>query len=153
VRPDLTRRRLLTAGATLGLTATAGCAGVLGSDARAASVHRLLVENRTGSPHTVHLQLLDDGDLAYWRSVDVPVSTPEADVVTGTALAPGFPTGSGQFTLRARLDDEPDWRRIDFGDTSVPDGACFELVVTVEDSDTLGFLSSVDEAVCDKPSG
>jgi len=123
-----------------------------GNDSEPASVHRLLIENRTPENHTVHLQLLDSGEVSYWRSVEVPVTDADSDIVTGVKLAPGFPQPPGEYTLLARLDDNSDWRHIDYSNTSVPEDACFEIVVTVEDSTTLGFLSSTDVAVCGKQS-
>jgi hypothetical protein len=133
----------------------AGCSGIFGSgggESEPASVHRLLVENHTPENHTVHLQLLDTGEVSYWRSVKVPVTNADGEIITGTKLAPGFPQPPGEYTLLARLDDKSNWRDIDYSTTSVPGDACFEIVVTVEDSTTLGFLSSIDEAVCDKRS-
>lgn len=159
----LTRRRLLGAGVGGSVAALAGCSSALGSDTEPASIHRLLVENHTTAEHTVHLQLLDGGEVSYWCSVRVPVTADEPVieahdeeendvVITGTKLAPGFPLAAGEYTLLARLDADADWRRVDFTDVSVLDGTCLEIVVTIEDETTLGFLQSVDEAVCGKQS-
>jgi hypothetical protein len=147
----LTRRRLLAAGAVTSTTAFAGCSGVLGGspDPSPEPIHSLLVENWTASEHTVHLQLLDAGELSYWRSVDVPVTDSDSETITGVKYSPGFPRPPGEYAVRARLDDHTDWKRSDFTDVSVPEEACFEISVQVLDGETLQFMKTTDAAACE----
>jgi len=142
------RRRVLTAAAG-SLAALAGCASVLGSekDTPTAPIYRLTVANETQAPQTVHLQLLDGEDLVYWRAVTVGAPNPDA-FTTGIALAPGFPLEPGSYTLRARLDGREEWRTLEYTDVTVDDDQCFGIVVNVVSATQLGFLSSVDAAVC-----
>ena len=108
---QVTRRVFVTVGALVGLNSLSGCSQLsLGESP--SKLGRIQVENRDDSPHTVHLLVERDGDIVYWQSFALEATTENDRGQTvrdiRTVSRSEWGDTRGDYTVRARLDDETD---------------------------------------------
>ena len=147
---DTTRRHALRAGA-LSLAALAGCSALAGNDTgRQPEVVSLSVGNLQSQPVTVDVQLSLDGEVVFWRLVDVE----SARVVDGTLAAgavsfapPAFPERSGEWRLRARVPSSGEQSTLAIDDSTY-DGACLRVNVDVQEDGHLALHAGQRDESC-----
>ena len=115
------RRSLLAAVGTLGVTSLAGCGSVLPRSH--VSLGCVAVSNRHAEPHTVRLRIDRNGEVVH-ESIHALAAAREAGGsvdMDSAAVAPTWPR-SGRFVIRTRLDDEL-WTETVVDDLTSPNGS------------------------------
>lgn len=128
---SLLRRDLLTClGGLSFATILAGCQAVEGT----AKTRLELVEvlNEREEPQTVYLLIENRGDPVYQSSFELdPLKRRDNGVITaGSIVLEGeWPSTPGQFTINARLNEDPSWYSLDL--TNI-DGDCTTVRARIE---------------------
>jgi len=93
----MNRRSVLQLGGLALAGSVAGCSALSSDSPDTVRVSEVEVRNRVGSPVDVSLLLVDDGELAYWRTKSVPISPDPA------ATFDDLPDAAGEYTLHAQV--------------------------------------------------
>lgn len=135
---QVTRRRAISMGATVGTGLLAGCATVLGeTEAQPVSLDRLVVNNNHDQPHVLEVLVLEEGEPVYLESCHADAFDDVARQSGGCVLD-GHPTEPGVYQLFARRRDASDsWTTLDLA-TLHPDRPCVAVMVFVDFDSSLG---------------
>ena len=141
---------MLRSGA-LSLAALAGCSALAADDtASQPEVVFLSVGNVREQPVTVDVQLSLDGDVVFWKLVDVE----PARVVDGTLVAgashftpPAFPAAPGRWTLRARVPSSGEQSTLAINGSTY-DGACLRVNADVTEDGHLELHAGQRDESC-----
>lgn len=110
--PISRRKTLQIVGAALA-TSLVGCTSIVGQSGATLQVIRVV--NEREEPHTVHLIVEHDDEIAYWTALDLPAATTREDgveEVNGTAIENEWPDEPGRIVIHARLDDQSSWNTL-----------------------------------------
>lgn len=146
-RPNPSRRALLAA-LSAGTASLAGCGHVpsfVGGEGSAEPrLERLHVVNCSPDPHTVHVTVERDGELAHWAAYDLAGRDDDGCPSVRVETEEWMET-PGRWLVRARVDDHGEWTQAENSDVH---GPCQWFEIQYDSSDPPGRRLGVDPADC-----
>lgn len=135
---QMTRRRMMAVGGTVGTGMLAGCSTVLGkTKGQPVSLNQLVVNNNHDQSHIVDVIIIEEDEPVYLRSCHAE-GFDDGSRQSGGCVLDGYPTKPGEYRFFARKRESPDsWSKLDFSELDL-DRPCIEVMVFIDFDSSLG---------------